>query len=533
MNLDKIGIELELNVGNYRDYYNNGAQRILSQIDPRTQSTSKGNPEMGTFIELPWRGIKVQLTDEYYSSQCEWKIFPEPLEKLPELKQLMLDIVSMTRGTITHNKIPEFIGTHIHLFFKENKKDITSFVRGKTILSAFLMEYFYYFFKELDIPNNVKCKELERLCFNHNILQKLDYKLLNKGIRKNLNTKGFDYYYTNLPKSKYQPVHWSNPNNGKPLTLELRYIPNSFFQYASVEIIHDFITTVEDKVGYINSLSQEEFQKEHEQNKEQCIFWHSQLLEQYLECMAGKSFEHLPVYAQSNNPSNISIDNINFEKYYLQAMRYNNSHKRAFSSAKQEVLKQMNNFVHQKSTIITNKEELLSILNHVYIDNMESMLERCMDAIRKPWITFAIKSIKDITKTVPGLYTAVASMIDEEWDERLALEPSQSSRTRDMIANIQHNPQMENAYYTHTSAGLITGNDFIPNQQFWTWVIQLQQELNEEIARLRFQPNDEARTALRRFPSNDEINQMIGSSQFTARSNVGTATIASLENVPF
>ena len=98
-----------------------------------------------------------------------------------------------------------------------------------------------------------------------------------------------------MPRDKYQPVHWSNPNNGKPLTLELRYIPNAFIYYASNKIIERFIATVEDKVNYINSLSEDEFKVEHEKNKAQCIFWHSKLLEHYLSLTQSTS--HLPSFS--------------------------------------------------------------------------------------------------------------------------------------------------------------------------------------------------------------------------------------------
>lgn len=185
------------------------------------------------------------------------------------------------------------------------------------------MEYFYYFLRDTEIPIEIKRKELERLSFNHNILQKLDYKALKKGIRKNLQRKGFDYYYTNLPKDKYQPVHWSNPANGKPLTLELRFIPNSFFSFASTETITDFLHTVEDKVNYINSLAEEDFKIEHEKNKSQCIFWHNKLLEQYLESMAGEPLNHLPRYTRNNNSSSSMNDPEGpFSRAYCEYRRY-------------------------------------------------------------------------------------------------------------------------------------------------------------------------------------------------------------------
>ncbi len=515
MNLDKIGIELELNVGNYRQYYQNMSSSFLSKIQIDTQNTSRGNPEMGGFRILP-SGIRVWLTDEYYSSQCEWKFYPEPLSKLPVLKKLMIDIVEATDWDIIHNEIPAFVGTHIHLFFKENKKEITKFVRGKTILSALLMEYFYYFFLETDIPQKVVRKELERLCFNHNILQKLDYKQLNKGIRTNLNKKGFDYYYTNMPKSKYQPVHWSNPNNGKPLTLELRFIPNAFFQFASVDTIHDFITTVEDKVGYINSLPYDDFLVEHEKNKTECIYWHSKLLDLYLEKMEGCSLSHLPVCGNtSSNNNQTTLENINLLKRYLAYRERWTSHDASFRYAKNDEKKLMISYLSQRSTDIPNEETLKTILNHIVLKNPTDFFEKCKQYIRQPLITFRIRSIKEITKKVPGLYTAVSCNIDEEGDEIWeSTERSERPNTTygnpltDRIMNINmdyHNPSFSQTLYSP------------PNPQQQQWNIQQRQNSPQPTWTL----------------SAEQIDTMIRSLQSTAPLSNDMATTVSLESAPF
>lgn len=443
MNLAMIWVELELNVQNYDNYFSSVLNTWIIPTSTSLQTTGKGNRETSGFIPFhEW--VKVWLTDEYYSSQCEWKLYPEPLDRLDKVQSCIKHIIKNTPNSIVHKSIPAFVGTHIHLFFKENASDLDHFVRGKTILSAFLMEYFFYFFRDSKkVPLATKCKELERLVFNHNILQKLDYKTLGKWIRKNLNDAGFDYYYTNLPKPKYQPVHWSNPANGKPLTLELRYIPNSFLNYASLETVRDFLTTVEDKVCWINSLSPEEFKDEHNRNKNQCIFWHKQLLEMYKSLQSGNGFWHLPRYSSSSSEIFFDRDHREYSftykyKLYMQRM---NDHNKAYRVSLREVRTSIKSFLSHRRARVDSVQQLSEILDMWFFMNKWLLMEEFKHTYERPEvIEFQIKSIKDIVRRTPWTYNTIPCQIDLEWDEQLSLTqstPSWATRIREYVIDMQ------------------------------------------------------------------------------------------------
>lgn len=420
MNLDKIGVEVEYNIKDYNNYVidvNNYFKNHWTYINWNTKDN--GKKEFDSFIPI-YKEISAQLTDEYYSSQCEWKFFPVKIDKIKDLQEAIHKTYSIYYSTLWekqlyHSSLPAFVWTHIHLFFKENWKDINRFVRWKTILSAFLMEYFYYFLRDnpKKLSNTLVVKELERLCFNHNILQKLDYKLLNKWIRRNLNNKCFDYYYTNIPKDKYQPVHWSNPSNGKPLTLELRFIPNSFIIFSKAKELEEFITTVTDKVLYINSLSGINFNKEHEKNIQQCIFWHSKLLDLYL-LKNNFWYDHLPRF-QAGNSRELKLTK-SIINQYINLRKNWYDHTKSFKMAKKDSNYYINNYLDNKSSFISEQEIKESVYSIYYTKNIQYFLDRFKDKINTIY-NFPESNIDNIIKKHIWNYDMKDIEIDTEWFE--------------------------------------------------------------------------------------------------------------------
>jgi hypothetical protein len=63
---------------------------------------------------------------------------------------------------------------------------------------------------------------------------------MDNALQTNMNYFGFDYYNFSggTDKPKYAPVIWSLPNaeTGKPLSLEIRIIPNSFLMGGKLQI---------------------------------------------------------------------------------------------------------------------------------------------------------------------------------------------------------------------------------------------------------------------------------------------------------
>jgi len=339
--LYKIGVEIEFNVGDFQTYIN----QIRNELYPNTENAND-IPILHDFLKMPeW--VEAQLDKEYYKSQCEWKIKPltMTIDSIWKIKSFFLNrmnwIVWVIRKTIfktiCHDESPQYVWTHIHLFFNCDWFKGERFFRGKTFLAKFLFEYFYLYFKEnkYSIPKEIILKELERLVSNHNILQRFDYHTLNKRLRANLNDNWIDYYHKNLDKIKYQPVFWSAPKPGKPLTLELRYIPNSFFVYTPWKDIHEFLTLIEKIINYVNNLTSDEFKTIHESNKEDCVNAHSNLIDLYKEYCSDWSKNPFPKYDNNWPKMSNSIPTIKNHKaeYTNYRMKHPiNHHKACYNS---------------------------------------------------------------------------------------------------------------------------------------------------------------------------------------------------------
>ena len=185
------------------------------------------------------------IQKEFYSNQIEFN--------LPWTKP-RCDILRGMCWMFTRNKdwnlfvaakMPWFVGTHVHLVLENEKWLVDKKLSHKKLLMFnYLTQEYIRSFSEIinwmikaKLPSNdlkVMCNvinlEYIRLINNHNILIYFDYKFFDKQLEKiKRSMTQLKYYYTNWANTpKYQPIVWSEPTSWKPLTLEVRWIPNMF-----------------------------------------------------------------------------------------------------------------------------------------------------------------------------------------------------------------------------------------------------------------------------------------------------------------
>jgi len=175
------------------------------------------------------------MTQEYYSSQIEFNVWRDGPRCL-KIKKMFDWIHDKIPDYNITEKGPAFIGTHIHFQFAIGGNTIQHKLRRKKyIVYLLLLRLYNKTFKKMlnnDKISTIEIKtihqEIWRLISNHNINiyrdeKFFDWKLANIR-RKHTNLR---YYYTNWRnKPKYQPMLWANATPGKPLTFEVRMIPN-------------------------------------------------------------------------------------------------------------------------------------------------------------------------------------------------------------------------------------------------------------------------------------------------------------------
>jgi len=216
--------------------------------------------------------FKVEYDKEYYDSQIEFKLF---------MTNDMLDGVAMFKKFLTtaYTIFPKvsatgkpYVGTHIHLFLEKDGVPYEKIARGKKyILFDYTINHFYKWMKSMKATLNANTfsREVSRLVSNHNILRYYDNKYLGNNLKKNLEEFGRSYaMFHNEPpdRPKYSPILWSLPNEttGKPMSLEIRYIPNTWFLSETPIRIYKFIKQFEnelnnklliDEKSYIESIA--------------------------------------------------------------------------------------------------------------------------------------------------------------------------------------------------------------------------------------------------------------------------------------
>ena len=222
--IEKIGIEFELNMdkSTIRDFY-----------------TWK--------VDYKWNTFDVD--NEYYQNQIELK---SPLNSDIQwsIERFRDFIFSYNRLTIWGNIVwSPYVWTHIHFKILNNWLAFEWFKWVRLRVAEYMFKRLYEYYNAFWSLSIIEIEELRRITRNHNILRYFDFKFLWDWLRRNLNEKGMDYpNFANWcgEKPKYQPVIWSLANEwGKPHTLELRLIPNTYFLFAPIERLMEDIAMIE------------------------------------------------------------------------------------------------------------------------------------------------------------------------------------------------------------------------------------------------------------------------------------------------
>lgn len=218
--INEFWIETELCINNLEDYEK---EEILS-------STNNKYTE--------YNGIMVCKDNEFYNSQVEYKMFPKPfstwntsIETWKKFIQEKIKDWFLINGT-------DWVGTHIHFFLrKEDGKPLSFMYNVKVPIIHYMMKKLLVHLASLEYNDKVAKLEIERIVRSHSIWRWFDKEVMGDVLRHNMQLFGFDYrnFSNGTSKKKYQPVLWSFPSaeTWKPLSLELRMIPNSYLLNSS------------------------------------------------------------------------------------------------------------------------------------------------------------------------------------------------------------------------------------------------------------------------------------------------------------
>ena len=227
----RIGIETEL----YGDFYN------LNAKCKSIFNLSYGNP-------ITYEGINIEIDTEYYNYQTEFKARPfTNVEGIQSFKNFIGEVLDKTDGELLSNRVP--VGTHFHLFLERGGKPFGGRKDVKMRIVDFIFREVLKFFNanaEAIGKDSIKF-EAYRLACGHFIMRYFDIERLGNRHKLNLTSLGLNYINFNgeCNRKKYAPVIWSLPTmSGKPMSLELRCIPNTMFISQPVEYWQWFIGEV-------------------------------------------------------------------------------------------------------------------------------------------------------------------------------------------------------------------------------------------------------------------------------------------------
>jgi len=205
--------------------------------------------------------VTIAACQEYYPNQIEFNIpWCKPACRKVDafLKYLNTNYNSLWYDLFMNRYAPEFVWVHTHMILKNERWIINKNLKYKKfkIFQMLLDEYLDIFPKliEKTIAKNTTSNkvvehmihiEMYRLINNHNILIYFDKHFFDMELDR---TKRWMlrvwYHMTNgSDKPKYQPVIRSLPRWTKPLTLEVRWIPN--FLWLNTNWLRRFFAKME------------------------------------------------------------------------------------------------------------------------------------------------------------------------------------------------------------------------------------------------------------------------------------------------
>lgn len=256
MKLKSIGFETELDVGSRSAFLNAIGRSVGDKV-----------------------GV-LEIDSEYYDNQVEFKSVPGiGLDSFGAFRDGVKDMLLSTPLGKPFALSPSFVGTHFHLFFEDEDGTPVSEVSryGKSLavhltyleVAKFFREWVnlvpttnngileFNEYKSAFLKTPLKA-ELERVLTSNNVSKYFDHRHMGSVMRDQLNAKGFSYAYSNIgnDRPKYQPVIWSYARpGGKPLSFEVRLLPNAYFFLKKEEEFKAFVEKMAAEVEYLFKVS--------------------------------------------------------------------------------------------------------------------------------------------------------------------------------------------------------------------------------------------------------------------------------------
>lgn len=200
--------------------------------------------DVDTPIQFQYKGLDMELDKEYYKDQVEFKIRALPYSKT-DLLRARYAIKDFANDPVVWliGNAPAYVWTHLHFWTTWEYPHLL-----KLRWTLFILEFFCEWFEKNIQRNNCMLQrlayfELQRMLFNHNIWHYLDIELMGWKMVELLNSS-FNKWYSYMwwaHRPKYQPIVFSPANDsGKPETLEVRAIPNTWYLTAEENELYEF-----------------------------------------------------------------------------------------------------------------------------------------------------------------------------------------------------------------------------------------------------------------------------------------------------
>jgi len=211
--------------------------------------------------------IKCLITKEYYPKQVELLLPFDTQKEIMQSFKTFWDNYKNNKAwrecVYIEEEGPQYVGTHIHIWFK-NIKEIIPNIKFKVLnmVMTHILRAIKHDIKRYKSLSPTRQRELKmtmsRVIRNHNIWIYTDKRYFWYQIKDNAkNICNLQYIYTNwVDTKKYQPMLWSlkkevDGKQVKPLTLEIRIIPNYIMVYHP-HILENILSSIEPLVNKKN-----------------------------------------------------------------------------------------------------------------------------------------------------------------------------------------------------------------------------------------------------------------------------------------
>lgn len=203
--------------------------------------------DLNQFINIPDSNIKFALDKEYYDSIYEIKTYPSPnfTTNIHKIQGFIRENIS--QSLYIQNPWPDYTWTHIHIFKdfekKKNRPPLLPIIDEVfTTITNFMIDFTLNPY----VNHIIKVRELSRLTKSNNLIKYFDHNYLKDSLKLMARNNNIYFSYDSvwIDNPKYQPVIYSPKREGKNYSIEVRYVPNSYFLLSKPEEIKNFLKRI-------------------------------------------------------------------------------------------------------------------------------------------------------------------------------------------------------------------------------------------------------------------------------------------------